>query len=612
MSLLFTKIQTYTRLGFNNLLRVFLYRLYRSFRIGDRTKTVDLKTGPFFLAKDLSNIPNFEVTKSWRDKGLCFSFHEFEISGIPDWHANPFKIGVRADDVTAWHKISDFNDQVGDIKTVWEASRFDWVLTMAQRTVSGDYNELARLNNWLENWIVKNPPYRGVNWKCGQEASIRVMHLAMAVLIFYQNNSPSESLKKLIEIHLKRINSTMSYAIAQCNNHATSEAAALFIGGQLVGGPYGKKISKKGRRTLESVVQRLIDTDGTFSQYSLNYHRLMLDTLCMAEIWRMKNGEPRFCEKFYVCCQASSKWLINLINLNTGGGPNVGANDGARLLQLTNSKYGDFRPTVQLSYALFFQERAIKEVGPWDDCLKWLNIERPQKFTQPENSFLADKGGFVVLRNKQSMVLMRYPRFKFRPSHADALHVDLWVKDLNILRDGGTYSYNTESKWINYFSGIESHNTVQFDDLEQMPRISRFLFGNWLETTKIEDLKDYGESKCFGASYSFRKKTKHHRRISLSANRLLVNDLIKGFQEKAIVRWRLVPGEWNIKEVKNGFLATLDSDLNLSILVTSRNPFVRGELVQGWESLHYLEKTQIPVFEVETNSAGLIKTTVDW
>ena len=161
MNHLFTKIQTYSRLGFSNLLRVFLYRLYCLFRIGDRTNTITLKAGPFFLSKELSNIPNLEVTKSWIDRGLWFSSHEFELNGIPDWHANPFKKGVRAVDDTAWHKISDFNDKVGDIKAVWEASRFDWVLAMAQRIASGDANELDRLNNWLEDWSIKKPTLLG-------------------------------------------------------------------------------------------------------------------------------------------------------------------------------------------------------------------------------------------------------------------------------------------------------------------------------------------------------------------------------------------------------------------------------------------------------------------
>lgn len=611
-NLLFTKIRTYQKLGLGNLLRVFLYKLFLPLGIGHRCNGVNLSVGSFFRTKDFNRFRNTEVSKEWTDKGRWFSFHEFSLNGIPDWYANPFYKNVRAVDDLPWHKISDFSYDLGDIKIVWEASRFDWVLRMAQRVRAGDNSELGRLNEWLKDWIEKTPPYKGVNWKCGQEASIRVIHLAVATLVLEQNQSSSESLKKLIEIHLKRIESTMTYAIAQCNNHATSEAAALYIGGQLVEGPYGKKISKKGRRSLESLVKRLIETDGSFSQYSLNYHRVLLDTLCIAEIWRRGNGEPPFNETFYSHSKAASKWLLNLINLQTGDGPNLGANDGARLIQLTNTKYRDFRPTVQLCYTLFFNERAIREVGPWDDCLKWLNVEIPQKTTKLENSFVADKGGFAVLRNKQSMVMMRYPRFKFRPSHADALHIDLWVNNLNIFRDGGTYSYNTDSKGMDYFSGTEGHNTIQFDDKEQMPRISRFLFGDWLETTKIEELKEDGEFLRFGACYKSRTRTEHFRRISLYSNRLLVEDDVKCFQSKAVLRWRLVPGEWEIKEIKNGFQATNNSHLKLSINVTSSQPLVRGVIVQGWESLHYLEKRQIPVFEIETNSAGSIKTVVDW
>lgn len=49
------------------------------------------------------------------------------------------------------------------------------------------------------------------------------------------------------------------------------------------------------------------------------------------------------------------------------------------------------------------------------------------------------------------MAMLRYPRFRFRPSQADALHLDLWLEGRNLLRDAGTYSYNTESAWLSYF-----------------------------------------------------------------------------------------------------------------------------------------------------------------
>ena len=546
------------------------------------------------------------------DRGLWFSFQEFEINGIPDWHANPFKKGVRPVDDTAWHKISDFNDKVGDIKTVWEASRFDWVLAMAQRIASGDENELDRLNNWLQDWIIKNPPYMGVNWKCGQEASIRVMHLAMATVILEQSDTPSEFLKRFIFIHLQRIKPTTSYAIAQCNNHATSEAAALYIGGIMMGGKKGVKFSHLGKKMLESQVKRLVSTDGSFSQYSINYHRVMLDTLSMVEVWRQKVRAPKFSETFYKRAQAASFWLFNMINIKNGEGPNIGANDGARLLPLTNTKYRDFRPTVQLAYNLFFNQRAIEEIGPWDDSLKWLKISASTIPTVKASSFNADKGGFSVLRKREAMVLLKYPMFKFRPSHADALHVDLWINGFNFLRDGGTYSYNTDIKWLNYFSGIESHNTIQFDGVEQMPKISRFLFGDWLRTLRQEKIRHEEGMTCFGSGYVSRRGISHYRKISLSSSFLLVDDEIKGVQRKAELRWRLAPGEWELFHENDGVKARSPSYPGFSLFVYADVRLVRCELKQGWESKHYLEKTPLTVLELEVESCCKFSTEVRW
>jgi hypothetical protein len=67
--------------------------------------------------------------------------------------------------------------------------------------------------------------------------------------------------------------------------------------------------------------------------------------------------------------------------------------------------------------------------------------------------------------------------------------VDLWVDVvMPVLRDAGTYSYNTEAQWIQYFGGTAGHNTVQFDDRDQMPRLSRFLIGEWLRTEQLEPI----------------------------------------------------------------------------------------------------------------------------
>ena len=184
-----------------------------------------------------------------------------------------------------WWKIPDFDPNVGDIKLIWEVSRFDFLIPMAQRSSIGKSGEIERLNEWLSDWNLNNPPYLGINWKCGQEASIRVIHLIAAAWILEQEESPELALDTFIRIHLQRIFPTLGYAIGQANNHGTSEAAALFVGGNFIGGEYGSKLSKIGRRLLENRASLLIAKDGTFSQYSVVYHRLMLDTYSFAEAW---------------------------------------------------------------------------------------------------------------------------------------------------------------------------------------------------------------------------------------------------------------------------------------------------------------------------------------
>ena len=96
-----------------------------------------------------------------------------------------------------WWQIPDFDPRVGDIKTIWEASRFDWVLTCAQHACHGDPVGVERLNTWLADWVANNPPYLGPNWKCGQEASIRVIHLAVAALILDQHRRSMPALRAL-------------------------------------------------------------------------------------------------------------------------------------------------------------------------------------------------------------------------------------------------------------------------------------------------------------------------------------------------------------------------------------------------------------------------------
>lgn len=612
MSTLLIKASTALHLGVPNLARVAVYKLgLRSGINPVRRLSAEVPKGPFFSLPKRPADERANPRSGW--------FHRSEAYGLPlkdlghappPWLAGCLSGKSVLGAERHWWQIPDFDPSVGDIKTVWEFSRFDWVLACAQHAAKGDESALKRLNDWLADWLQSNPPYKGPNWKCGQEASIRVMHLAMAAKLLDQVDDSAPGLLDLVEAHLQRIAPTVLYAMAQDNNHGTSEAAALFIGGSWLefnGRTGGQRFTQSGRRWLENRARRLIEEDGSFSQYSLNYHRVMLDSLSMAELWRRQLALPSFSRMFYSRARAASDWLRYMICSANGDGPNMGANDGARLLPLTDTDYRDYRPSVQLASVLFNSARAFPGEGDWNQPLYWLGLTPPEKQLAAPRSAQLNDGGYFVLRQTPVLVLLRYPRFRFRPIQADALHLDFWVGEDNWLRDAGTYSYNTEQQWQDYFPGTAAHNTVQFDDRDQMPRLSRFLFGAWLKSNRVEPLAYSGNTQSCGAGYRDWQGAEHFRRAELSEQGLKITDQVSGFARKAVLRWRLKPGEWTIdvdeRRIQSGLF---------SLAVTTTTPIKRFELVEGWESRYYLQKTPLPVLEIEIDQPGELITNIKW
>lgn len=278
-----------------------------------------------------------------------------------------------------WYKIPDFDADIGDIKGIWEASRFDWLLQFVSQSQSQNQQSLLLANHWLNDWCQHNSAYICPNWKCGQEASIRVMHLITALIGLDDLDEPTSQIITLLEIHLARIAPTIEYAIAQNNNHGTSEATALFIGGSLLNARYPHKKydrwAKLGRKWLENRAKKLIMADGGFSQYSVNYHRVMLDSYSLAEIVRQNliyQPFPRLYIQNLKKPLSGYMWLFKITAMQ----PNLGANDGARLIAVTDTDYRDFRPTLQLASTLFSEQSYYKPSGTYDNALTFFKLLR--------------------------------------------------------------------------------------------------------------------------------------------------------------------------------------------------------------------------------------------
>jgi hypothetical protein len=534
-----------------------------------------------------------------------YAFHWKAVGNPPNWFLNPFN-GTEYPTQQHWTALPDFHPAVGDIKNVWEASRFEWVVTLARAyAVTGNKHYLDTLNDWLNDWTAKNPLNTGPNWKCGQETSIRLFNLLNAAFILEQHTKPSPALIEFIGASLERISKNLRYAMAQNNNHGTSEAAALYIGGlwlkHVVKGknPGAKNHLKTGRYWLENRVKKLISESGSFSQHSVTYHRVVLDTLCFVEFWRNTLNDKPFSSHYYRKAKVASNWLFQMTDEISGDAPNLGSNDGALFLNTHSCSYRDFRPSLQMAAILFFKATWF-ENEKYNEPLYWFGLNQEIKKNAPEKqSFSAH--GYASLQGERSWALIKWPFYKFRPSHNDALHVDIWHNGKNILCDAGSYSYNPDKEFQHNLKSVHFHNTVIFDDQEQMPKLSRFLLANWLKADNSEIFGSKStNTKKWEGSYTDAQGNRHQRVVEYINNQWIIADRLTGKFKKAKIAFNLNSLE---VQLQGRNVSTPDFQIQVS-------EFTKPTLKNIFVSNHYWEKQTVKRLELEINQPGKYKTII--
>ena len=628
---LISLLRTSNQLGWENCAQVAAYRL--ALRSGSFENDLPIRPCPVPEAIDSEALPAPLSEESWSETSrkrcltaanslLCGSFiwfgHERYLTGSPpDWFFDPSISQHFPGADNHWSRCNPFNGK--DIKRCWELSRWSWASLLARAwRISGENRYREGLNNWSLSWCQANPINGGCNWLCGQEASIRLLHALQAWQLcdaHAQLPQITPHRADFVVSHLQRISATKRYAKAQDNNHWTSEAAALFIGGSWLSSfpnsysQIGRRWAADGRNELEISVRRLVMPDGSFAQHSLTYHRLVLDTLALVESWRRWLKQEDFSERFGQRLVAATDWLFTFLDPVSGDGPNLGSNDGAFCYQLHDLNYRDFRPTLQLAAVLFYGHKILPS-GPWDEPLNWSSLltsrsTESNTFSQPIRLF--NDGGYAKVKtNISSWALLRLPIYRFRPGHADPLHIDLWHRGVNILRDGGTYSYSANRTDLDYFSGVASHNTIQFDGNEPMPRLGRFLWGNWLQLCMATKIDNFSDGYAITAAYRC-SNGRHQRKVQTNRSGLhwLIIDKCSGFKQEALLRWRLADCQW-----------VLDGQSLISpraiLNIKCDQPISRIELVRGWESRFYGTKESLQVLEITVKTSPTkIKTTIE-
>ncbi|MCH9032596.1 MAG: hypothetical protein IIB00_10105, partial [candidate division Zixibacteria bacterium] len=255
------------------------------------------------------------------------------------------------------------DDDISDIKTIWELSRFQFGISLAQMEIlTGDTNHRERFIALVDDWMTGNPYPLGPNWICPMELAIRSINLICAVELFQNTTKlPEDFMRKLCASlfqHGRHIKENIEFVGRGANtNHYLADLVGLLALGLFFDRvTEAKEWREFAISELEQEIISQTTEDGYCYESSMNYHLMVCEfylhafTLCRANALDLSVPFMRRLTKMIEFTQ-------NSIGPN-GKLPNIGDNDSGRLLKLSE------RPDRDPSWILLWAR--MEGIGPLD------------------------------------------------------------------------------------------------------------------------------------------------------------------------------------------------------------------------------------------------------
>jgi hypothetical protein len=423
----------------------------------------------------------------------------------PQWHKSGY-LNSRG------HHFStiDLNIIPGDdIKLCWDLSRFKWLTQLVVAAVhapsASDADKyLERAHSLLKNWLENNTYFSGVNWACGQEVSIRGLHLMNSLLLLEKHfhACPGKTSIDFLISSYRRVEETISYSLSQENNHSLTESLFLYYVPFFLA-RYGVLLSARENaearyKRFDAIFSRLIQKDGSFRMYSVNYHRAVCDILSLAKVLDDELNVGFWTAERVVRVGDMHAFLSAVIVPESGGAPVIGHNDGSlHAIQYASSLI--YTPSLLFMGGVF----SLPISSEFSDAQRYVYcFGRALRFVEKVSaSYVScfEDFGLVVVKQPGYQAFFKYARNRGRPQQQDFLHFDLWVHGNNILHDSGTYSYNPKDiKLVDYFDDSTAHNGPFLVGQPFVRRLSRFLYLEWPNAQVVETI---GQGKVEVTAY---------------------------------------------------------------------------------------------------------------
>ncbi len=455
-----------------------------------------------------------------------------------EWRTHP-ESGFEFPDVEWWRV--PLMPRAADIKDVWEPGRFGWVYDLVRAHAVSPDPVLARaFYARLKDWAHENPPFRGVQWACGQEVAIRALAIlhAMDGLPAEGRDDEAESLAStVLGWSGERIADAIGYGLSQRNNHGISEAAGLIhIGLRLQGAhPEAVRWLSAGRCLLEEQIHDQFAADGWYAQHSFNYTRVALEQAMHAER-ALRAAGVELSPESRRRLDAAVRLLVALVDETSGEVPNHGANDGARVTPLSSTPHRDFRPLLTLA-TIVRGTRLPADMPHDEETLQWLGTpESVGAAPRRGDGIVVGDSGWAIARVGNCVAFLRAGSYGHRPSHLDSLHLDVRIGGKEIVVDAGTFAYNSVEPWNNGLAEAHIHNGPLLEGELPAKRGPRFLWLSWPKARMVSASREGGGARIVAERPGFVR-----REVFVQTDGVRIDDLALSKGHGMEVTWLLHP-----------------------------------------------------------------------
>lgn len=379
-----------------------------------------------------------------------------------------------------------------EIKIPWELSRCQHFAWMGQAYwFTGDEKYAREFVTQVTDWIEKNPPQWGVNWKCSMEVAIRAVNWLWGYYFFKDSPLLDDrfliSFYKSLLYHGRHIMQNLERSEALTTNHYLSNLVGLIYLGILLPGLIEAQTWKDfGLLELESEIFKQITPDGVCFEASTSYHRLDTELFLSATILAQLNGH-RFSPEYLTRLEEMLEFILKITKPD-GTVPLFGDQDNGRLHRLkvwedANKEWTDFRYLLAIGAILFHQDDFACAAGEQREESIWLYTQQAfdfwEKFAQqampsePAKSAIFPHAGIGILRGPDHyLAILAGPNGQNGVgghAHNHALSYEFYANGQTWILDPGTYTYTKDYHARNTFRSTTWHNTISIDKEEINP-----------------------------------------------------------------------------------------------------------------------------------------------